>query len=688
MGTIETQGKTYVSRVEKKEEAAKVYQEAVDNGQTAGLVDAREGNQFAVKANVAPAEKLTFSLTYEQLLERVQSRYEQVINLNPGQIVNDLEINVHINESLPVINLRVPELKQKSNELTEDLDDNPVAIIRGQNSSLVNITYKPSAQYQHELNKDGVNGQFIIQYDVDKKNQSSDIQVYDGYLVHFFVPENNEMLPKHVTFVLDTSGSMGGEKITQLQDAMVTILSNLNEYDHFSIIEFATDVTHWQSLAEQEDSTSEQPIYPASQFLIEEAIDYAVGLEASGSTNINDALLEAVQVAKKAKGELKSNTVAMIIFLTDGQPTVGETNGSNITANVKSSNDLGIPIYSLAFGRGADFNLVKGISEDNSAFARKIFEASDATIQLENFYAEISSPLLSNVTFHYVGDNLQTAENVLPGSTFNTGSEFVSVVKLSDDQTLPEAISVNGQSSTRRFGDIIYPCIPILPLPIEEDEHTTSERPLTMEHRPHWPCLPPLPPKQKPQVNFIERLWAFLTIEKLLDDKADNGNSTEVERKDKATELALQYNFVTDLTSLVVVKPAENEGAKEESLTGLTPVSAVKSQTFAPHFASFSNTAYSYSAASFGGSVPARRTSIRTKSRPRPFLINHMMISMGASMSGRPGPHPTSLPSPTSTTTFGLFDMDYDSDYDDYALESVTALDSVTTTTPVPCVPT
>merc|ERR1719150_563114 len=259
-----------------------------------------------------------------------------------------------------------------------------------------------------------------------------------------------EMLPKHVTFVLDTSGSMSGEKITQLQDAMVTILSNLNEYDHFSILEFDSDVTHWQPLAEQEFPRVTRPIYPASQFYIEQAIDYAVGLSATGWTNINDALLKAVEVARKAKYELKSSTLAMIIFLTDGEATVGETNGNNITENVKTSNNISVPIYSLAFGNGADFELVKTISEENGAFARKIFEASDATIQLENFYAEISSPLLSNVPFHYVGENLQTAENVLPGSTFNSGSEFVSVVKLSDDQKLPESISVKGQGSITR----------------------------------------------------------------------------------------------------------------------------------------------------------------------------------------------------------------------------------------------
>jgi len=547
------------------------------------------------------------------------------------------------------------------------LEDNPIAVIRGENSSLVDITYKPSAQYQKELNQDGVKGQFIIQYDVDRKNQSSDIQVYDGYLVHFFVPNSDtEMLPKHVTFVLDTSGSMSGEKITQLQDAMVTILSNLNEYDHFSILEFDSNVTHWQSLAEQEAHMSTRPIYPASQSVIEQAIDYAVGLSAQGSTNINDALLEAIEVAKKAKDELKSNTLAMIIFLTDGQATVGETSANSITENVKTSNNISVPIYSLAFGNGADFELVKTISEENGAFARKIFEASDATIQLENFYAEISSPLLSNVTFHYVGENLQAAENVLPGSTFNSGSEFVSVVKLSDDQKLPESISVKGQGSITRREELVYPCFPILPIPLlpaEDQLNSTTDQPLIGLEHIHHSCIPPQPPKEKQKANFIERLWAFLTIEKLLDDKADNGNSTEEERRSKASELSLQYNFVTDLTSLVVVKPSENDtaSAQEEGITSLKPVPSLRSSS---PFGYNSHRRIAYSAglpqpaaAPFNCPTCSIALNMQTRSR-RPGLPGPTRVHSYYLNGGPPGPRHTTTTgrTPITTTTYNNYD--------------------------------
>jgi secreted protein with Ig-like and vWFA domain len=67
-------------------------------------------------------------------------------------------------------------------------------------------------------------------------------QVSDGYFVHFFAPENLPPLRKHVIFVLDVSGSMSGRKITQLKEAMSTILGDLNRGDLFSIVPFSTTV--------------------------------------------------------------------------------------------------------------------------------------------------------------------------------------------------------------------------------------------------------------------------------------------------------------------------------------------------------------------------------------------------------------------------------------------------------------
>jgi uncharacterized protein YegL len=717
--TIETGGKTYVSRVEEKEEAKQIYDQAVSSGQSAGLVDAREGNIFAVQANVGASEKLLFTLTYEQLLVRRLSKYEHVINLNPKQIVNDLKIDVYINESLPVIHLNVPELKQSSNDVTSDLEANEVAIItEGENSNQVHVQYAPTPDFQKELNDDGVSGQFIVQYDVDRKNQSSDVQVFDGYMVHFFAPENLKVLPKHVVFVLDTSGSMSGEKMVQLKDAMVTILSDLKDQDHFSILTFNYGVSHWKSLEEKESEKPHKPIYKATEYLVEEAIDFVVELAADGGTNINDALVEAVEVVHDGQQLLTNQVTPSVIFLTDGQPTSGVSNPTEIRNNLKAKNsDVHVPVYGLAFGSGADYNLLKDISSDNRAFARKIFAESDATIQLEDFYMEISSPLLNNVAFQYVGDVVvEPTENILPSSCFHSGSEIVTVAKLKEvNENTTESMKslelvIRGESVDGDYEKKILPCT-ILPYPKDDDGFHDGG--------PRFPCIPfpypplPLPPVievRREPVNFVERLWAFLTIEKLLDDKADNGNITKDEREEKATKLALEYNFVSDVTSLVVVKPnvtssnsSESnvtDSNSSESLLNLKPVG--QRDLGASQISSYPQ--YAFNAFSFGSAGPPLKSPPRghggmsmilkssmsgalpfsnRKSRPRPAPkvritggVNPSTPFYGAKNTVTTRSWATST-TPQHTTTYDS--ADYDSDYSDE--EEAADIDGTTATT-------
>ena len=146
----------------------------------------------------------------------------------------------------------------------------------------------------------------------------------------------------------------------------------------------------------------------------------------------------------------------------NGQATSGETNPTKIKKNIKAANKINIddviPIFGLAFGDGADFKLIKDISMESNAFARTIYEGFDATMQLENFYSEISSPQLRNIKFSYVGDDeLETVENVLPHGTFYKGSEIVSVVKLGNDKELA-SLNVNAYSYNTPYQKVIKPC--------------------------------------------------------------------------------------------------------------------------------------------------------------------------------------------------------------------------------------
>merc|ERR1719446_2021041 len=210
-------------------------------------------------------------------------------------------------------------------------------------------------------------------------------------------------MPKHVIFVIDVSGSMGGRKLEQTKDAMTTMLDKMSEknIDNFNIILFSSDITVWNNGDTFDLSYS---IFKNNGD-VGPAYDYVLGLEIEGSTNINDALLRAISVAKnvKASEEIDSKTQQMIVFLTDGQPTEGETDGPTIKENVRQANlETKIPIYGLALGDGAAFDLIKDISDESNGFAQRIYESGNSFEQLEDFYNKISDPKLKDVTFEYI----------------------------------------------------------------------------------------------------------------------------------------------------------------------------------------------------------------------------------------------------------------------------------------------
>jgi uncharacterized protein YegL len=121
-------------------------------------------------------------------------------------------------------------------------------------------------------------------------------------------------------------------------------------------------------------------------------------------TNIHDTLKTAIRVAHEGLQNItmEDKPEPIIVFLTDGEPTVGEVRLNTIQATVREFNfDPEASIFSLALGDDANLAFLKKLSLRNSGFARKIYEASDTALQLRDFYRQVASPLLANVTFSY-----------------------------------------------------------------------------------------------------------------------------------------------------------------------------------------------------------------------------------------------------------------------------------------------
>merc|ERR1712038_501176 len=341
----------------------------------------------------------------------------------------------------------------------------------------------------------------------------------------------------------------------------------------------------------------------------QDALLHVLDLEATGSTNINDALLKSLALVEDVKKleRLPANVRPTVVFLTDGEPTVGVTSSSEIKKNVNGANkELNVPIFGLAFGVDPDFSLVKDIATESGAFARRIYETSDAAIQLEDFHSRIASPLLYDVQFKYVGESFSDKTSLNVTKTFYKGGEYVIAGKINnelsgDEQAKPKIVIEASQYLPAKYEKEIIPC---LFRGDETRDNTTSEtttQSSLIVKRPSL-CIPIEKPtiKRTDAENFIERLWAFLTIQNLLEateekeeppciycptitttelsiEKSEELNMTapmpEKTDKEKAIDIALKYNFVTDVTSLVVKKPNEDKNVSSSDIGSNSTIS-------------------------------------------------------------------------------------------------------------------
>ncbi|XP_060853460.1 inter-alpha-trypsin inhibitor heavy chain H4-like [Rhopalosiphum padi] len=553
---MEINEKVYEAYVKEKKEAKEEYIAAVNSGQTAAHVEqnARDSNKFTVSVNVEAESKVTFNLTYEQLLNRKLGIYENVINLQPGQVVKNLQVIVDIEESSNITTLEVPDIKT-ANEIETTVSKNKLAKISRESANKATITWSPTAKEQLTFTENGVKGQFIVQYDVDHNSTPNQVLIDDGYFVHFFAPTDLKPLRTHVIFVLDVSGSMVGQKLPQVKEAMGQILSEIHPEDFFTLILFSDFAQVWTINATQETSNrwdetgsnwktnnnfsletlgENRFVFPATEQNIQYAKKFIQDLTSESSTNMEDALSKAHSIAKLGETRFKdgANTPKpIIVFLTDGEPTTGITEPQELIKYVSNTNEEKYPIFSLGFGEGADIDFLKKLSLNNTGFARVIYEASDASLQLRNFYKEISSPVLSNVTFQYI--DAQVDNITVTKKSFNLlfkGTELVVAGKLKDGASPDFNGTLNADSTEGNFQrPVVVTCFDI-------------------------PIIPPTDLPKTRRIGHLEKLWAYLNIQQLMDKYELNKNENST-AKAKALELALEYSFVTPLTSLVVVKP-------------------------------------------------------------------------------------------------------------------------------------
>uniref|UniRef100_A0A8C4IL13 Inter-alpha-trypsin inhibitor heavy chain 2 n=1 Tax=Dicentrarchus labrax TaxID=13489 RepID=A0A8C4IL13_DICLA len=521
--TMNVNGITFVGSVKEKTVARNLYAQARSRGKTERFLLNRANSQdmetFKTEVHVPPGSHIEFELHYQEMMHRRLGFYEHSLYLQPGRLVPQFQVDVYIFEPKGITMVQTPSTLGEQ-FLYDSLCLCPQA----------HIVFKPNLQQQRKCDNctgSAIDGVFTVTYDVNRDSNAGELQVSDGHFVQFFAPSNLSPLPKNIVFVIDVSGSMWGVKMKQTVEAMQAILDDLTIDDHFSIIDFNHNVRCWN-----------EELVPGSSIQIADAKKYIQNIKPNGGTNINEALMRAIQMLLRAsnQGLIDPRSVSMIILVSDGDPTVGEIKLSTIQKNVKRVMREEFSLFSLGIGFDVDYDFLERIAMENRGMAQRIYANHDAAEQLRMFYSQVSSPLLRRITIQFPEDSVSDVTQNRFDKYFS-GSELVVAGKVlpSDSNTLT---SFTTASASR------------LDMTLETEADTTE---LDTE----------LAKQQHSFTGFARQMWAYITIKQLLSERSLAPTAV---KKRKITQrimsLAVEHQFVTPLTALLV----ESEGATERLL--------------------------------------------------------------------------------------------------------------------------
>lgn len=325
----------------------------------------------------------------------------------------------------------------------------------------------------------------------------------DGYALLMLAPRaeiaQDKRVPRDIVFVLDTSGSMRDDnKLEQAKKALKFGLDSLKPGDRFNVLNFATTVNSFDSkLVEQGEAVAA-------------AKKWVDALEPTGGTAIDDAMKEALKYQPNGRARQFN-----VVFLTDGKPTVGETNVERILANVDKTAAPDTRIFTFGVGYDLDAGFLDRLAEKNRGTSTYVRPNEDMEVKVSYFFTQINQPVLTNLKL-VTGTGVRLMEVYPPQlpDLFHGGQL---VVLARTQGTGRMTIKLTGQvgESTKEFNYDVE----------------VMEKP---------------EPKQ-----YVEDLWARRKVGYLLDQIRMGGEKKEL--VDEVVILAKKYGIATPYTSYLVV---------------------------------------------------------------------------------------------------------------------------------------
>ena len=470
-----------------KEEARRIYDDIVRRRLDPALLEYIGRDLFQASIfPIQPGDTRRIVIEYTQILPVDNGLVKYVYPLSTekfsAKALEDVSISVEIKSDQPIKAVYSP-----SHPVSVDRPDDYSALVGWEDQNALPDT--DFALY-YSLSPEDL-GLSLLSYKNDDE---------DGFFTMLIAPsiESDEVIEKDVILVLDTSGSMEGEKLAQAQDALNFVLDHLNPGDRFNVVAFSTGV---RSFARGLQASAAAP----------EAKGFVNRLRAEGSTDINRALLEAI-----AGLDDDSARPVILIFLTDGLPTSGVTEAESILNNVKNAAPKNLRLFPFGVGDDVDTFLLDSLAKELRGVSAYVRPGERVDEAISGFYAKVSTPVLADIDLQV--DGVQVEEIYpYPLPDLFAGTQLIVTGRYPQggSASVTLAGTINGRSQKFVYQDLSF--------------------------------------ARSGGQDFIPRLWATRKIGYLLNQIRLHGENKEA--VDQIVKLSVRYGIITPYTSFLVEEP-------------------------------------------------------------------------------------------------------------------------------------
>ncbi len=494
-------GKKLVGEVRSREEARRIYDEIVRRQKDPGLLEYAGKDLFQASIfPILPNSDKKLELTYTQVLKAESGTVAYRYPLGTGRNLRQRPLSENSNRNFPA--QQIGTVSGKIEIVGKEALRNVYSP-----SHQIDVKRKGETAASVSFETKGNDNDFQLFYGLSNNDFGLSLLTYreagkDGYFLLMLSPKDDlsekELVNKDIVFVLDTSGSMAEEgKMEKARSALLFGIRTLRDGDRFNVINFAG-----------EEHLMESNLIAANGSGKKRGEDFVNKLTPTGGTNINESLLASLKQFESG------DRPKMLVFMTDGLPTVGETSVDKIIANLKNAKKLDIRIFPFGFGYDVNTTLLDKIGSGNSGISDYIQPREDLEIKVSNFFQRVSSPVLADLDLDF-GPVL---------------TEYMYPRKLTDLFRGGQLTIIGRYKNTNDLKNIT------LKLTGKAGKESPSFNYTNLDF-----------PVHTDENSFLPRLWASRRVGWLLEQIRSNGETKET--RDEVVDLGTRYGLVTPYTS-------------------------------------------------------------------------------------------------------------------------------------------